>query len=81
MAIRSSLSFGHAPDGADTSSDPPLAGHLLLKEKALVRPASSTATGHRYRADREVTNSAALAHELSAPTGRKPFPRGEGGPA
>ena len=30
-----SLSFGHAPDGADTSSDPPLAGHLLLKEKAL----------------------------------------------
>ena len=35
MAIRSPLSFGHAPDGADTSSDPPLAGHLLLKEKAL----------------------------------------------
>ena len=38
MAIRSPLSCGHAPDGADTSSDPPLAGHLLLKEKAAALP-------------------------------------------
>ena len=35
-AIRSPLSCGHAPSGADTSSDPLLAGHLLLKKKALL---------------------------------------------